>query len=589
MTPFRLAILLYLCTAVAAAEPPKEPALGADHAAKMAKGLELYKSHVRTLLDRHCLKCHGGEITESEFDLAERKGLLKGGLLGTDVVPGDSKASRLIKLLAHEEEPHMPHMADKLPAEAIRQIAAWIDLGAPYDGSLLKAEGDVPAWTTKVVTEESREHWAFTPLKQVEPPTASGSTWRQTPVDDFVLHRLEQAGIRPNETVSKRQLIRRAYFDLVGLPPEPEEVQRFLKDSSGDAYEQLLDRLLSSPRYGERWARHWLDLVRFAESHGFEHDYDRPTAYHYRDFVIKAFNDGLPFDTFVKWQIAGDEFAPDNNEALKATGFLAAGVHSTQITKNEVEKHRYDEMDDMLATIGTSMLGLTIGCARCHDHKFDAIPQADYYRLLSTFTTTVRSEVDLDLDSEGYRLAKEAFDREHAPLAEALARFERNELPSRFAAWSANWAAEREKYRWLIAVPANSKSQGGATFSSQDDGSLLASAKNAKFDTYTFTILTELKNITALRLEALPDPSLVKGGPGRLPTATSRSRTYGLGPHKPAPPMTRIPRPRPQPSSSRRPAPRSNRRGCRSPRRSMTTPNRRGPLTLNSASARGRI
>src|SRR5262249_18369316 len=154
-------------------------------------------------------------------------------------------------------------------------------------------------------------------------------------------------------------------FDLLGLPPDPRDVDGFLKDASPNAYEKLVDRLLASPHFGERWGRHWLDLARFAESHGFEHDYDRPSAYHYRDFVIQAFNEDLPYATFVKWQLAGDEFDPSNNLAVLATGFLAAGVHSTQITKKEVERHRYDEMDDMSATLGTAMLGLTVGCARC--------------------------------------------------------------------------------------------------------------------------------------------------------------------------------------------------------------------------------
>ena len=174
-----------------------------------------------------------------------------------------------------------------------------------------------------------------------------------------------------------------------------------MNDPSPLAYDALLDRLLASPHYGNRWARHWLDLSRFAESHGFEHDYDRPSAYHFRDFVIRAFNDDLPFNTFVRWQLAGDELAPHDSMAMMATGFLAAGVHSTQITKNEVEKQRYDELDDMLATTGTAILGLSVGCARCHDHKFDPIPQADYYRLLSAFTTTVRSEVSLPFGPKG--------------------------------------------------------------------------------------------------------------------------------------------------------------------------------------------
>ena len=175
-----------------------------------------------------------------------------------------------------------------------------------------------------------------------------------------------KARSRATETewhAGRRQLIRRAYFDVLGLPPAPEEVEAFVRDPAQDAYDHLIDRLLANEHYGERWGRHWLDLARFAESHGFEHDYDRPSAYHYRDFVIKALNADLPYDTFVKWQLAGDEFEPENNLALMATGYLAAGVHSTQITKNEAEKHRYDEMDDMVATLGTSMLGLTVGCA----------------------------------------------------------------------------------------------------------------------------------------------------------------------------------------------------------------------------------
>jgi hypothetical protein len=260
---------------------------------------------------------------------------------------------------------------------------------------------------------------------------------------------MESAGVSPNPKVEKEQLIRRVYFDLIGLPPGSEDIRQFLSDPAPDGYEHLVDRLLNSQHFGERWARHWLDLARFAESHGFEHDYDRPSAYHYRDFVIQALNQDLPYDTFVKWQLAGDEYAPDNNLALTATGYLAAGVHSTQITKNEVEKHRYDEMDDMLATIGTSMLGLTFGCARCHDHKFDPIPQADYYRMLSTFTTTVRSEIDLDLDPAWYRKAKTEFEKEHAPYADRLKKYETEMLPARRAELEKSWVANRGRYAWL--------------------------------------------------------------------------------------------------------------------------------------------
>ncbi len=277
----------------------------------------------------------------------------------------------------------------------------------------------------------------------------------------------------------------------------------------------MIDSLLDSPHYGERRARHWLDLARFAESHGFEHDYDRPTAYTYRDFVIEALNRDLPYETFVKWQLAGDEYAPDDNLALKATGFLAAGTHSTQITKNQVEKERYDELDDMINTTGTAFLGLTIGCARCHDHKFDPIPTRDYYRLIATFTTTVRSEVELLSDPESYQKALAKYEAEHAPYLTALAKYEAQQLPGRLERWERERASARSEVRWVVLEPGKVESKGGATFQKLDDGSYRASGKNPDFDTYTIVAPCHLGEITAVKVEALADPLLVKGGPGR--------------------------------------------------------------------------
>jgi hypothetical protein len=441
--------------------------VGADHVAKMTRGLEIFKKHVQPILVKNCVRCHGGKKTEGELDLSEREGLVRGGGRGPAILPGNAKDSLLYKLVAHAREPHMPRSSGKLPDEVIAQISLWIDLGAPYDKPLIaKNKVDDKAWTKKMVSEEDRQFWSFQPLKGLVrdqgrgtrdketdnsplAPKPSSLEWCRTPIDRFILAKMEAASISPNPPASKERLIRRLYFDLIGLPPSPEEVRAFVNDPAPDAYERLVDRLLDSKHFGERWARHWLDLARFAESHGFEHDYDRPSAYHYRDFVIQAFNQDLPYDTFVKWQLAGDEFAPQSNLALTATGFLAAGVHSTQITKNEVEKHRYDEMDDMLATIGTSMLGLTFGCARCHDHKFDPIPQADYYRMLSTFTTTVRSEIDLDLDPACYQKAKAEFDKEHAPYAAALKKYEAETLPNRKLALEKAWESNSERFAWL--------------------------------------------------------------------------------------------------------------------------------------------
>jgi hypothetical protein len=512
-------VLLLAAGLTRTAEPPRASKsaapVDADHAAHMARGLDRFKKQVKPILLQHCVKCHGGKKTKAEFNLTDRDGLLKGGESGPAVIPGRSKDSLLVQLISHAREPHMPDDGDKLPAAAVAHVAAWIDDGAPYDGPLLARQPSPKPWTEKVISSADRRFWSFQPLRRASLPKVKNQAWCRTGIDRFIRARLEAAGIEPNAPVNKRQLIRRAYFDLVGLPPSPAEVEAFVNDPAGDAYEKVLDHLLASPRHGERWARHWLDLARFAESHGFEHDYDRSSAYHYRDFVIRAFNDDLPFNTFVKWQLAGDEYAPDNPLALAATGFLAAGVHSTQITKNEVEKHRYDELDDMLATTGTAMLGLTIGCARCHDHKFDPIPQRDYYRFLSTFTTTVRSEVDLNTAPEEFRRRKTDFDREHAPYVAALQKFESEQLAGRLAAWEKSPAARSDRFAWIILDPVSIKSQSGATFTRLDDGSLRAGGANPAVDTYTFVAHTPRTGITSVRLEALADPSLVKGGPGR--------------------------------------------------------------------------
>jgi hypothetical protein len=341
-------IAAVLAIPVAHAQPPaKDKPVDPDHAAKMARGTELFKSSVRGVIAAKCLKCHSGEKVEGEFDLGTRESLLKGGPGGPAVVPGDHKKSLLYQLVAHQKQPHMPHERAKLPDAEIARIAEWIDLGAPYDKPFLAKE-DASAWVRKVVAPDAKAHWAFKPLARLTVPSGVH------PVDHFLGAKLAAAGLKPNPPAEKRVLLRRAYLDLIGLPPTPEQVDAFLKDDSPQAFEKVVDELLASPRHGERWARHWLDLVRFAESHGFEHDYDRPSAYHYRDFVIRALNADLPFDTFARWQLAGDELAPSDPLALMATGYLAAGVHSTQITQSEVEKHRYDELDDILANIGTT-------------------------------------------------------------------------------------------------------------------------------------------------------------------------------------------------------------------------------------------
>ena len=487
-----------------------------EHAAKRTRGLEVFRVDVRKTLKDKCVACHGGDATESKLDLATQEGLLKGGERGPAAVIGRGDKSLLTRLIRHQQEPHMPKDEAKLSDREIASIVTWIDLGAPYDEPLVARKSEVTKWTERRVNPEAKSFWSFQPLKRVTPPApVDAGAWCQTPLDRFIVDKLNTAKLRPNAMIGRAALIRRVYFDLIGLPPTADEVTAFENDQRPDAYEQLIERLLADPHYGERWGRFWLDLARFAESHGFEHDYDRPSAYHYRDFVVQALNQGMPYDQFVRWQIAGDELAPNDRQAMMATGYLAAGVHSTQITKNEVEKHRYDEMDDMLNTVGTSLLGLTIGCARCHDHKFDPIPQADYYRLLSSFTTTIRSEVELDFDPDGYQRARSLFEKSHAPFEQAVRDYEATQLPQKFAEWQSKRDAVAGNPVWLIPAGIQFKSHGGATFTQQPDASWLATGTNPNNDHWTISFETKLRDIRSIRLEALAHPSLTKSGPGR--------------------------------------------------------------------------
>jgi len=482
-----------------------------------AKDLEFFEAKVRPILVERCYECHSAAAKKLRGGLMldSREGWQKGGDTGPAIAPGEPEESLLVQAVLYDDPVLQMPPKGKLSDAEVAILTDWVKRGAPDPRSGVKLLKTSTPRTIDIAAE--RKVWVYSPLTRPEPPKVTDESWCRTPIDRFILARLEARGIKPNRTAQRRVLIRRAAFDLTGLPPTPEEVEAFVNDPAddGDAAGRLIDRLLASPHYGERWGRHWLDLARYAESHGFEQDYDRPTAYHYRDFVIEALDRDLPYDTFVRWQIAGDELAPGDNLALKATGFLAAGVHSTQITANQVEKERYDELDDLASTIGTAMLGLTIGCARCHDHKYDPIPQKDYYRLISTFTTTVRTEVDLDLDPEGYRTAKAAFDKAHAPYVAALERFEAEQLPGRFERWEDERSAAPDLPAWIVLDLQKPRSKGKAAFQPQADGSVLATGTNADLDTYTFDATLDLERITAIRLEALADPSLVKGGPGR--------------------------------------------------------------------------
>ena len=488
------------------------PKVSEKHAVEMAKGLALFKSDVRVLLKQHCVKCHGGDKIRGDLDLSTRAGLLKGGEEGPSIILGKAEDSFLMTVLRHEEEPFMPAKADKLSSDALKKIADWINLGAPYDQPLVEQS---IAGKGMQVTDDDRNFWAYAPLQAVKAPVVQQKNWPANDIDRFVLRKLESVKLQPNGPADPRMQIRRLYFDLIGLPPSPTEVAAFVDDPSEQAYAKVVDHLLASKHYGERWGRHWLDVARFAESHGFEQDYNRNFAFHYRDFVIQALNADMPYDQFVKWQIAGDEFAPDNPLAMKATGFLGAGVFPTQLTEKEFESARYDELDDMANTTGTAMLGLTIGCARCHDHKFDPIPVRDYYRFINTFATTIRSEIDLPVNGD-LTEATAKWEKAHAPLTAAFAKFEKDELPRRFALWAKNPPKSAlQKQDWMILDHLQPKSLDGATFSKQADGSFLVGGKNPSNDRWVLTAELQTMGLNAIRIEALTDKSMPRNGPGR--------------------------------------------------------------------------
>jgi len=464
---------------------------------------EHFEKTVRPLLVERCLKCHGPETSRNNLRLDSYEGAIKGGKRGAAVVPNAPAESLLLKVVRRQGDLKMPPDGP-LSSREISDLELWIKQGAIYPKS------------NKIV-KGTAEHWSFQPIKQPSVPKVKNSSWVRNPIDAFILSKLETAGIAPSKQADKRTLIRRVSFDLTGLPPTLSESALYLADDSANAYENMVNRYLASPAYGERWGRHWLDVARFAESHGYEQDYDRPNAYHYRDFVIKALNQDLPYTTFIKWQLAGDEYESTNPLAMMATGFLAAGTHATQITASQAEKERYDELDDIVRTVGTTMLGLTIACARCHDHKFDPISATDYYRMASTFSTTVRSDYDLNLGTGNYAKEKADFDSAKKKLEEARSNWERDNLTSKLEAWVKAGAKDAPQSDFLFAEVKAASSKNGTSLSKLSNGVVTATGKNPDFETYTITLNSTTKHVTALRLEAFKDAALVQGGPGRAP------------------------------------------------------------------------
>ena len=384
--------------------------------------------------------------------------------------------------------------------------------------------------TTVVQAKDSRQPealwWSLSPIKKCEVPYLSAGAykdWPRTPVDQFILAKLIEKGFHPSAPADKRTLLRRVYFDLIGLPPTPEEMEHFLKDSSPDAYQKVVDRLLASPRYGERWARHWLDVVHYADTHGNDQDRPRPNAWPYRDYLIRSFNEDKPYGRFVEEQVAGDVLFPDDPNGIVATGFIAAGPwdYSSQIAivEDTVDKKsgRNLDRDDMVMTTMSTFVSTTAHCARCHNHKFDPIPQAEYYGLQAVFAGVDRADRPYDLDPKVHKLRQALLKRALEP--EQLATPSPNSDPDAFAAAHRELqkALEASASIWTVLEPAIFTSAEGSTLTKQADNSLLSGGKRPDKDTYKVVAHTELKGVTAIRVEVLTDESLPHRGPGRQP------------------------------------------------------------------------
>jgi cytochrome c553 len=478
------------------------------HVQEMEEGLRLFNERVGEILTQNCLECHGGEKIEGDLDLSNRETLIASGLAGISAANSD-----LMDAITHRNEPFMPHERDKLEDADIDAIARWIDLGAPYARSLSDSPNRLRIGQV-VVTDADRNYWAYRNLVKPALPEVTNNLWARNELDGFIMAEMENHGLTPSAEAKRRTLIRRAYLDAIGLPPTLEEVANFLNDLKPQAYERMIDRLLDSPQYGERWARHWMDIARFAESTGFEIDFTRPYAYHYRDFLIRAFNQNMPYDQFVQWQVAGDELKPNDPLALMATGFLGAGAFPSVLTEKEFESARYDELDDMVNTLGTAMLGTTFGCARCHDHKYDPITSEDYYQLAANFTRTVRSQVEIDSDGRNFESMKSQWELESNRLHTELQRYQTTVLEEPFQKWLDEGPFEIPLERWVVLQPESYSTRENATVERLWDDSVLVSGANptTDMDILYFEGGTELMNITGLRMEALTHPTQ---GPGR--------------------------------------------------------------------------
>lgn len=470
-----------------------------------------FATHVEPILKKNCFACHSGAQPKSQLRLDAKAAALRGGLSGPVIIPGDAAKSRLIHRVegAHGEQ-RMPLKADPLKPVEIAVLKKWIDTGAVWPGPA-RADADTAI----------QKHWSYRPPVRPVLPSVRGAT--RNPIDAFLLARLEKQALTFSPEASRETLIRRLSFDLTGLPPSPAEVQSFVADSRPDAYEQLVERLLASPHYGERWARPWLDLARYADTNGYEKD-RRRTMWKYRDWVIDAFNRDLGFDQFTIEQIAGDMLPEPTTAQRIATGFHRNTMYNEEGGVDKEEAH-FEVLVDRVNTTATVWLGSTMGCTQCHNHKYDPFTQRDYYSMMAFFSNASKSTLEygdtstkfveptLDLATPAQETQRKALraeiDRIDAKLKQQTPELDREqaEWENRIRAASAEWSP---------LAPRELSAQAGTQLTAAADGVITATGENPQRETYRIaTALAAPRRLTALRLEALPDPKLPRGGPGR--------------------------------------------------------------------------
>ncbi len=458
---------------------------------------------VQPILKGRCLSCHDSRRHRGDLRLDVRTSTLRGGESGKPaVVPRNSQKSELIRRITSDNEDEvMPPSGKRLSDAQVKLLRDWIDSGAIWPDALA---GDDAPW---------KRHWAFqAPMRPPLPavrgePSVDAAEWVRNPIDRFVLTRLEKEGLKPSLEADRVTLIRRLSLDLIGLPPTIAEVDAFVADKSEEAYEKVVDRLLASPHYGERWGRHWLDAARYADSDGFEKDKSRQ-VYFYRDWVINALNRDLPYDQFIIEQLAGDLLPNATQDQKVATGFLRNSMINEE-GGVDPEQFRMEAMFDRMDAIGKSILGLTIQCAQCHNHKFDPLTQAEYYKMFAFLNNDYEANIAVYTPDEQMRRA-DIFRQIHA--IENELRHKHPDWRQRMHSWENT--VKNNQPKWTVVRPELDAS-GGQKHYLLDDGSILAQGYAPTKHTTSFTAKTDLKTITAVRLELLNDPNLPLGGPGR--------------------------------------------------------------------------